>query len=527
MNVSLNTKDTIVWIESSKVWAVFLGAILLLAVLSYDGLADMVHRWNVSEEYGYGYLIPFITIFFIFQKKNELVLLENTGAWFGFAVVVIGTCALFLGELSTLYVLVQYAFLLVLFGLILAFTGWRMFRHLLVPLLILVFMIPLPAFIYQGLSANLQLISSELGVAVIRLFDISVYLEGNVIDLGKFKLQVVEACSGLRYLFPLVSLSFIAAYIFDAPMWKRAIVFLSSIPITIFMNSFRIGVIGVLVEYYGASMAEGFLHDFEGWFVFMACLGVLLLEIILITRMTGDKRQFAEIFSLDWPGPLEKGGVIKKRKIPAPFFATLAVLVLGVSLSIFIDDRKEDIPSRASFSGFPLVVGDWKGKRDVMEQIYIDKLKFDDYIMVDYLNSSGNKINFYAAYYGSQRKGESAHSPRSCIPGGGWQIKKHEIKTIPLDSAGESIQVNRLVIQKNAYRQLVYYWFDQRGRTITNEYLVKWYLFQDSIMRNRSDGALVRLVVHVPEDDDLSKADKQLTEFVRRSNNLLKDYIPE
>lgn len=527
MNASLNSTDSVVWNESPKVWTLFLAAVFLLGLMAYDGLADMVHRWNVSEEYGYGYLIPFITVFFIFQKKNELALLESTGAWFGFAVVVIGTCALFLGELSTLYVLVQYSFLLVLFGLVLAFTGWRMFRHLLVPLLILVFMIPLPAFIYQGLSANLQLMSSELGVAVIRLFGISVYLEGNVIDLGKFKLQVVEACSGLRYLFPLVSLSFIAAYIFDAPMWKRAVVFLSSIPITIFMNSFRIGVIGVLVEYYGSSMAEGFLHDFEGWFVFMACLGVLLLEIILITRITGDKRPFAEIFSLDWPEPLEKGGVVKSRKIPAPFFAALAVLVLGVSLSMFIDDREEDIPSRANFSDFPLVIGDWKGKRDVMEQIYIDTLKFDDYIMVDYSDDSGNKINFYAAYYGSQRKGESAHSPRSCIPGGGWQIKTHETKNIPLGSAGESMQVNRLVIQKGAYRQLVYYWFDQRGRTITNEYLVKWYLFQDSIMRNRSDGALVRLVVQVPEGSDLSKADQQLTEFVRQSDSLLKSYIPE
>ena len=113
------------------------------------------------------------------------------------------------------------------------------------------------------------------------MFGISVYLEGNVIDLGSYKLQVVEACSGLRYLFPLVSLSFIAAYIYHGAFWKKAIIFLSSIPITVLMNSFRIGVIGVLVEYGGPGQAEGFLHDFEGWIIFMACIAILVLEMAI------------------------------------------------------------------------------------------------------------------------------------------------------------------------------------------------------------------------------------------------------
>jgi exosortase len=107
-----------------------------------------------------------------------------------------------------------------------------------VPLLLLGLMIPLPTFLYQGLSAQMQLISSQIGVAIIRLFNISVFLEGNVIDLGNYKLQVAEACNGLRYLFPLMALGFIAAYLFKGALWKRAVIFLSTIPITILMNSF-------------------------------------------------------------------------------------------------------------------------------------------------------------------------------------------------------------------------------------------------------------------------------------------------
>ena len=105
-------------------------------------------------------------------------------------------------------------------------------------------MIPLPSFLYFNLSQELQLISSMIGVAVIRLFDISVYLEGNVIDLGVYQLQVVEACSGLRYLFPLMSFGFLISYIYRGPVWQKIVIFLSTIPITVVMNSFRIGVIG-------------------------------------------------------------------------------------------------------------------------------------------------------------------------------------------------------------------------------------------------------------------------------------------
>lgn len=209
-------------------------------------------------------------------EKNEIARLPFEGSWAGVGVVALGVGLYFLGELATLYIIVQYAFLVVLFGLVLAVTGTKIFRQIWIPLFFLFFAIPLPNFLYQGLSSKLQLLSSALGVSFIRACDISVYLEGNVIDLGSYKLQVVEACNGLRYLFPLMSLAFMCAYFFKGALWKRAVIFLSSIPITILMNSFRIGIIGVMVEYWGQSMAEGFLHDFEGWVIFMACTGLLV-----------------------------------------------------------------------------------------------------------------------------------------------------------------------------------------------------------------------------------------------------------
>ena len=197
-----------VWKEPLALWGLILFICTLLGFLFYEGLYEMVQKWSRSDEYGYGFLIPILVIFFIWQKKDQLERLPFPGSWAGFLLVFLGIGVLILGELSTLYILTQYAFVIVLFGAFLAFTGWDGMRKIWIPLIFLFFMIPLPNFLYQNLSGKLQLISSELGVGLIRLFGVSVYLEGNIIDLGTYKLQVIEACSGLRYLFPLASLAF-------------------------------------------------------------------------------------------------------------------------------------------------------------------------------------------------------------------------------------------------------------------------------------------------------------------------------
>jgi len=522
-----NPKETICKI-SIPVWAVVVALLGLLGFMFKDSLAWMVKIWDTREEYGYGYMIPVITLFLIWQRKPLLEKIQFSGSWTGVLVLLLGLCLFFLGTIGTIHSITQYAFLIVILGGAWSFMGYAGFRVVVVPLLFLAFMIPLPDFLLNNLSSKLQLISSELGVFVIRLFDISVYLEGNVIDLGSYKLQVVEACSGLNYLFPLMSLSFIMAYFFNAPFWKRAIIFLSSIPITIFMNSFRIGVIGVLVEHWGQEQAEGFLHYFEGWVIFMACLAILVLEMWVLGRIGKDRQSLAESFNLELPGPSPAGANTKMRSIPGAFLIS-GVIVLAASVgAATLEKREELIPQRVSFDEFPLNVGEWNGQKGRLESIIIDVLKFDDYFIGDYINQEGEAVNFYVAYYGSQRAGESAHSPRSCIPGGGWQIKSHEQANIELASDGISVlPINRLLIQKGDHKQLVYYWFDQRGRKITNEYLVKWYLFLDSLTGNRSDGSLVRLTAFVAPGEDTTEADRRLTSFAREVSGLLVDYIPD
>src|SRR5665213_1313148 len=276
--------------------SLLVGISVLVCLVSFrEALSELVHRWTVQEEYSHGFLIPVIVAWLLWTRRHAILASIGRPTWTGPTLILLAAVMHIVGKLSALFILSQVAFVVALIGITLGLGGYSLLKVVFVPLIFLLFAIPLPYFIDTVLSFRLQLISSELGVFFIRLFQIPVFLEGNVIDLGVYKLQVVEACSGLRYLYPLMSLGFLVAYFFQAPLWQRALVFLSTIPITIVMNSLRIGIVGVLVNSWGPQDADGFLHMFEGWIIFLACAGVLVGEMSLLAFL-GSGRSFFQVF---------------------------------------------------------------------------------------------------------------------------------------------------------------------------------------------------------------------------------------
>lgn len=517
-----------VWQMSIVGWLVIALFAVSLGAIYQGGINFLLRQWE-APEYGYAYMLPAIVAFLIWQKKDLLERLEFTGGWPGLLLLLVALGISWVGEQSAVHAISQYGLLIAIFGGAWALVGGQVFRQLFMPLAILALAIPLPGFLYQSLSNELQLISSQIGVAVIRLFGISVYLEGNVIDLGTYKLQVVEACSGLRYLFPLMTLGFIAAYFFKVAIWKRVLVFVSTIPITVLMNSFRIGVIGVLVEYWGVSMAEGFLHDFEGWVIFMACMGVLLLEMWLLAMIGRDSRPLWQVFGIELPPPTPKDAVVTKRSTPLPAYASLAAVAAMAAYTVIAPAREDVIPERMDFTQFPMALGDWHGRTEVMEQIYVDALNFDDYLLAQYRNpDKGTEVGLYIGYYGIQRADKVPHSPAACLPSGGWLVTERGQRVIDgVSINGTPLVVNRFVIEQKGVRQLVYYWFQQRGRVVASEYLVKWYLLVDSIGKGRSDGALVRYTTLIGPSESVEDADKRLVDYAGHVAPILGDYVPD
>ncbi len=504
----------------------FLLALTMMLLTFREGLTSMLLWWE-EPEYSHGYLIPFISLYLL---SVRLIRLENANpvpSWLGVGLVLTGLAGFLLGELSALYVIVQYSFVLTLWGLVLTQVGWRGIKVLWPVLVFLLFMVPLPRFIQFNLSSDLQLISSALGSGMLRLMGVPVFLEGNVIDLGSYQLQVVEACAGLRYLFPLMSFGMLCAVLLQAPLWQRLLLFLSSAPIAIFMNSFRIAVTGVLVNRYGNEAAEGFLHYFEGWVIFTLCLVLMFLLMTGLAMLSG--RRLDDVLDVELPNRASLQGLGALLRPNRQLTAAVVLLAAGVVASFAIAGREELVPARSPLSNFPMVIGDWRGQEGQLSQPELDELKLTDYVVANYGRPGvAVPVGLYVAYYASQRKGASIHSPKGCLPGGGWVMEAFgQVRVAGAGTAeGTGLTVNRAVISMGEQRQLVYYWFQQRGRIITNEYLAKWYIFWDSLTRNRTDGALVRLITTVPDPSGIEAADQRLQEFVREVEPRLYYYVP-
>ncbi|MEO1121140.1 MAG: exosortase, partial [Pseudomonadota bacterium] len=259
----------------------FWGAILLGVVAStaffWNGLVSLIDAWG-QPEYSHGPLIPVISAFLLFRQLRDTKMADGpiTDRWPGVVLCVLALLLAGIGNITQIPDLVTYGLIAWVGALLLARYGWRRGRVLWPPVLHLVFMLPLPVFVAWQFSLFLQFISSEIGVALIQLMNVPVYLDGNIIDLGVYKLHVAEACSGLRYLFPILSFSYIFAILYQGPIWHKAVLLLSAAPIAILMNSLRIGIIGYMVNSYGIEHAEGFLHLFEGWVIFGLCILALL-----------------------------------------------------------------------------------------------------------------------------------------------------------------------------------------------------------------------------------------------------------
>ena len=521
-----------VWV----IWGVLAVVMTVLGYLYADSLRFLVQAWLEDDNYSHGPFIPLISLYLVWLRWTQLQTVNRRGAWWGLSIIAAGLFVYVVGEFAAMHAVVQLSLWIVIVGLLACAIGLSGIRLLAFPLLYLLTAIPLPEFLHGELSSRLQLWSSALGIGCLQLIGVMAYREGNVIDLGPIQLQVVEACSGLRFLFPLTALALLFAYLYRESLWKRVLLVLSSIPISILLNGFRIGAIGVLVETYGQSAAEGFSHFFEGWIFFVASFGLLCAEMWVLARVgpsTASRRPFAELFG---PPPVETAGSASTlaghpsaaRGSSAPVLAGGVLLILAALAAPSAPPHDFPPPARQSLIDFPLQLGEWGGVSSAMERQYLDALQLDDYVLADFTAVEKVPVNVYVAYYQSAKKGRSSHSPRQCIPGGGWEITSFE--TVQLDHVpgiAPALDVNRVAIQKGGQKQIVYYWFKQRDRWITSEYLVKYFLFWDSLTRHRADGALVRLVSGVNVGETETMVDARLQTMAGLVTPLLGRYVPD
>lgn len=207
----------------------------------------------------------------------------------------------------------------------------------------------------------------------------------------------------------------------------------------------------------------------------------------------------------------------------ARFWVTACVLLGACVLCQSISHGEPYIP-HTPLRTLADTVANWKGQEVPLEDRTVQAVGVTDYINRVYVDQDHSTIQLYVGYYASQRTGDTIHSPKNCLPGSGWDPVYSGYATISLPE-GPTIVVNEYVIQQGQSKQLVFYWYQGRGRVVASEYWSKFWMVVDALSRNRTDGALVR--VNTSMDDGDRKARTRLVSFTLPLFSRLDGLIPK
>ncbi len=249
----------------------------------------MVSEWYSNPNHSHGFIIPFMSSYFIWKKREHLkdAILNSTN-W-GILILILGLIIYILGNLGAAHTTMRISMLIVLAGIIIFIYGKEYFKVLYFPFFYLLLMIPVPSYIYDTVAFPLKLFVTKYSVLFLQLIGIPVLREGNVIMLENITLQVVDACSGIRSLTALFAIGIALAYLSNEGLLKKILLLIAVIPIAIITNSFRVVMTGILAKSYSGAVAEGFFHEFAGIGVFMVSVVLLFAVGIFLSKIGKEK----------------------------------------------------------------------------------------------------------------------------------------------------------------------------------------------------------------------------------------------
>ena len=240
-------------------------------------VTTLVSDWSNDPNFSHGFFIVPMALYMVWVKKEKLATMKLAPSNHGLFIIFIGMMIHLAGHTGAERFLMRFSMIITLGGILVFFLGWAFLRALTIPVIFLILMIPIPAIIWNKLAFPLQLLAAQLSAGLIQFIQIPVFREGNILQLANTSLEVVDACSGLRSLTALISLTGLFAYISPLTTLKKWVLFFSAIPIAVAVNVFRLTFTAAMAFWISPDMAHGFLHDISGMFIFVGALALVYL----------------------------------------------------------------------------------------------------------------------------------------------------------------------------------------------------------------------------------------------------------
>jgi exosortase D (VPLPA-CTERM-specific) len=502
--------------------AALLGLFFLAAY--WVPLKGLWHVWMTNEDYSYGPLIPLVTLYLLWDRRAELARVETAGCWRLLPALIAMLALSLYGVLGSSGNIALPSLPI----LILVFTafcfGTRLARRLLLPLGFLIFMVPVPAVLERTLGLYLKSVSTVLGGAVVRACGIPVFVSGNLIDLGVIQLQVVDACNGLRYLYPLIALGVLYADRFERVTWKRLCCVAATVPIAILINGLRIGITGILANRFGKDAAEGFFHDFTGWAMFLVAFAFLALTGRLLALFPPKGPLGGE------PGLPEVAGVAAPAAAPRGPYLTSLLLLLVVGAFTWSTGALPPVRLKGGMAAFPTEMAGWRGASLGVDPAMVALSGAEDAFLGEYRDPKGGAaVSLYLGYRGSAflENENFFHSPTVCLPVSGLKVVENRVRSIAGDPVWGALQVNEMVLEDAGSRMVVYFWFHTKSRESSDKDLNRFHLTLHALARDNTYDMFLRPITFLAPGESLQAGEERLDRFVRELSPTTRRFIAQ
>ena len=505
-------------------------ALCLLFLAAYWApLQGLVHVWTSNEDYSYGPLIPLASLYLIWEQRAALSRIPRAGCWRFFAPLLALVALSLYGVLGSSgnIALPSLPILMLLFC---AFCfGPGLARRLLLPLGFLIFMVPVPAVLERTLGLYLKSVSSALGGGVLRGCGIPVFVSGNVIDLGSLQLQVVDACNGLRYLYPLIAVGVLYAYLFERVTWKRLTLVAASIPIAVLVNGLRIGVTGLLANRFGVAAAEGFFHDFTGWILFLVAFALLVAAGRLLALLPPKTGRVTPWGGGEAPAREPGGGEAAAgpdARSAAPFFTALVLLSLVGALT-WSTGTLPPVRLAGGMAAFPTQLAAWSGVPGGIDAEAVAASGAQDAFSARYRDPRGAEVTLYLGYRGSafMENENFFHSPTVCLSANGLNVHDTRGRTIGADPVWGKLRVTEMLIESGGIRMLVYFWFHTKSRETGDKDLNRFHLTLHALERDNTYDMFLRPITVLAPGESVQAGEQRLDRFSRELSSATRSFL--